>query len=147
MAGLFKVLVIGKLKDRSFQARCDEYAKWLGAYAKVEIRELADSTVEKEGEALLRELDKEANACKIVLSEEGREFTSEGFAAHLGSIDRKVLFVIGGPDGLAPAVKARADLLWSLSPLTFTHELARLLLFEQLFRAESILHNGRYHRR
>lgn len=146
MAALFKVLVIGKLKDRFLQARCDEYAKWTGAYAKIEVKELPDSDTEREGAALLRELDKEANAYKVILTEEGRGFTSEGFATHLGRIDRKVIFVIGGPDGLAPSVKARADLLWSLSPLTFTHELARLLLFEQLFRAENILHGGHYHR-
>ena len=146
MAHLFKVIVIGKLKDRFLQARCDEYAKWLGAYAKVEIKELPDSTIEKEGTVLLKELEKEHSAYIVVLSEEGRQFTSEEFAAHLGKLDRKVVFVIGGPDGLTPAVKAKANLLWSLSKLTFTHELARLLLFEQLFRAENILNGGHYHR-
>ena len=145
MAGLIKIVVIGRLKDRMFQARCDEYAKWLGAYAKLEIKELPDSTPDKEGTAIIRELDKEAGAYKIVLSEEGRLLNTVEFASLLGKIDRKIVFVIGGPDGLVPAVKAKADLLWSLSPLTFTHELARLLLFEQLFRAVSILHNGHYH--
>ena len=80
-----------------------------------------------------------------MLSEEGRQFTSTEFAAKLGSFDRKIVFVIGGPCGLAPEVKQRADLLWSLSKLTFTHELARLLLMEQLFRATNILHGGSYH--
>ena len=56
-----------------------------------------------------------------------------------------MVFVVGGPYGLAPEVKQKADLLWSLSKLTFTHELARLLLFEQLFRAVNILHGGSYH--
>ena len=63
----------------------------------------------------------------------------------LGNFNRKVVFVIGGPYGLDPAVKARAELLWSLSKLTFTHEIARFLLFEQLFRASSILRGGSYH--
>ena len=147
MAHLFKVLVIGKLKDRLMQARCDEYAKWTGAYAKLEVKELPDSTMEKEGTALLKELEKEHGSYIVVLSEEGRQFSSEEFAEQLGKLDRKAVFVIGGPDGLAPAVKAKADLLWSLSKLTFTHELARLLLFEQLFRAENILNGGHYHRR
>ena len=143
---LLKIIVVGKLKDRAIQARCDEFAKWLSPYAKLEVRELADSTVAKEGEAILKELAKEHSACVVVLSEEGREFTSVEFAAQLDRMAaQKVVFVIGGPYGLDSAVKARANLLWSLSKLTFTHELARLLLFEQLFRATSILHNGHYH--
>lgn len=142
---LLKFIVIGKLKDRAFQARCDEFAKWISPYAKTDLRELADSTVPKEGQAILRELDRDRDAYVIVLSEEGREFTSVDFSRHLDAIDRKVVFVIGGPYGLDPAVKARAHLLWSLSRLTFTHELARLLLFEQVFRAINISHGGHYH--
>ena len=127
------------------QARCDEFAKWISPYAKLEVVELPDSTVAKEGQAILKALEKERTSAVVVLSEEGREFTSADFAAKLGSFDRKIVFVIGGPYGLAPEVKTRADLLWSLSKLTFTHELARLLLMEQLFRANNILHGGSYH--
>ncbi len=142
---LLKIITVGKLKDRLLQSRCDEYVKWIGGYAKVETRELPDSTVEKEGEAILRELAKDANAYIVVLSEEGREFTSVEFSQHLQRIDRKAVFVIGGPLGLAQSVKAKANLLWSLSKLTFTHELARLLLSEQLFRALNIMNGGHYH--
>ncbi len=142
---LIKCLFIGKLKDRAMQARCDEFAKWISPYAKLEVVELPDSTVEKEGQAIRKALEKERASAVVVLSEEGREFTSAGFAETLGRFDRKVVFVIGGPYGLAAEVKARADLLWSLSKLTFTHELARLLLMEQLFRANNILHGGSYH--
>ena len=140
-----KAITVGRLKDRMLQARCDEYAKWIGGYSKIELRELPDSNVEKEGEAILRELSKDGGAYVVVLSEEGRQFTSVEFSHHLQGIDRKAVFVIGGPLGLAPAVKAKADLLWSLSKLTFTHELARLLLFEQLFRAFNIMKGGHYH--
>lgn len=142
---LIKCLFIGRLKDRAMQARCDEFAKWISPYAKLEVVELPDSTVAKEGQAILKALEKERASAVVVLSEEGREFTSAGFAETLGRFDRKVVFVIGGPYGLAAEVKARADLLWSLSKLTFTHELARLLLMEQLFRANNILHGGSYH--
>lgn len=142
---LLKLVLIGKLKDRALQARCDEFAKWLSPYAKLEIVELPDSNVAKEGQAIVKALEKERSAAVVVLSEEGRQFTSTAFAAKLGSFDRKIVFVIGGPCGLAPEVKQRADLLWSLSKLTFTHELARLLLMEQLFRATNILHGGSYH--
>lgn len=142
---LIKILVVGKLKDRAIQAHCDEFAKWLTPYAKLEVVELPDSTVAKEGAAILRALERERGSALVALSEEGREFSSTGFAQLLGRFDRKVVFVVGGPYGLAPEVKQKADLLWSLSKLTFTHELARLLLFEQLFRAVNILHGGSYH--
>lgn len=142
---LIKVLVVGRLKDRAIQVRCDEFAKWLGPYAKLEVQELPDSNVAKEGQAILKALERDRGAALVALSEEGKEFTSVKFAEVLGKFDRKVVFVIGGPYGLAPEIRAKADLLWSLSRLTFTHELARLLLFEQLFRAVNILHGGSYH--
>ncbi|WP_419643291.1 23S rRNA (pseudouridine(1915)-N(3))-methyltransferase RlmH [Victivallis vadensis] len=142
---LIKVLVVGRLKDRAIQARCDEFAKWLGPYAKLEVQELPDSNVAKEGQAILKALERDRGAALVALSEEGKEFTSVKFAEVLGKFDRKVVFVIGGPYGLAPEIRVKADLLWSLSRLTFTHELARLLLFEQLFRAVNILHGGNYH--
>ena len=142
---LIKVLVVGRLKDRAIQARCDEFAKWLGPYAKLEVQELPDSNVAKEGQAILKALERDRGAALVALSEEGKEFTSVKFAEVLGKFDRKVVFVIGGPYGLAPEIRAKADLLWSLSRLTFTQELARLLLFEQLFRAVNILHGGSYH--
>lgn len=142
---LIKVLVVGRLKDRAIQARCDEFAKWLGPYAKLEVQKLPDSNVAKEGQAILKALERDRGAAVVALSEEGKEFTSVKFAEVLGKFDRKVVFVIGGPYGLAPEIRAKADLLWSLSRLTFTHELARLLLFEQLFRAVNILHGGSYH--
>ena len=142
---LIKVIVVGKLKDKSIQARCDEFAKWLGPYAKIDIRILPDSTVEKEGVAIRKELEHDRNRFLVVLSEEGKEFSSVEFAEKLKRLDRKIVFVIGGPFGLSPEVKEQADLLWSLSRLTFTHELARLLLWEQLYRAVNLIHGGSYH--
>lgn len=142
---LFKVLAIGRIKDPAIRSRCAEFAKWLGPYAKIEICELPDSDMAGEGAAFARALERDRGAALVVLSEEGKEFTSVDFARKLGSFDRKVVFVIGGPWGIAPEIKQRADLLWSLSKLTFTHELARLLLLEQLFRAVNILRGGSYH--
>ncbi len=142
---LIKTILVGKLKDRAFQARCDEYAKWLSPYAKLDVRILPDSTVAEEGKAILRELEKERASYVVVLSEEGKEFTTAQFATQLARLDRKVVFVIGGPYGLDEAVKKRADLLWSLSSLTFTHEIARVLLYEQLFRCLNLNAGGHYH--
>lgn len=142
----FRIIAVGKLKEKAFEAKCAEFIKWLGPFAPVELTEIPDGGAEKEARDILRALDRERNAMIVVMSEEGKLFRSTEIAAKLGEADRKVVFVIGGPDGLAPEVKARAELLWSLSPLTFTHELARLLLLEQLYRASSILRGGKYHR-
>ena len=144
---LLEIIAVGKMRERSFAERCSEYAKRLGAYARVRIVELADGTVESEGTAILRELDRERHAEIVVLSEEGREFSTAEFAALLAAADRKIVFVIGGPFGLAPAVKARARLIWSLSRLTFTHEMARVLLLEQLYRGCNLNAGGSYHHR
>ncbi len=141
---LIKLVFVGKLKDKFMQARSDEYIKWLRNGNKVEVIELADSTKEKEGEAIKKVLEKE-KGFNILLSEEGKLFSSVEFANYLGKIDKKIVFVIGGPYGLSNEVKKEANLLLSLSPLTFTHELARLLLSEQLFRASNILAGGNYH--
>ena len=142
---LLHIVAVGRVRSREIAALCADFEKRLGAYAKLKITEVADSDPAGEGKAILRELDKERSAEIVVLAEEGRSFTTAEFAGRLKSCDTKVVFVVGGPFGLAPEVKARARLLWSLSPLTFTHELARLLLCEQLFRAVNILRGGRYH--
>ena len=142
---LLKVLVIGKLKDKHFQSRVEEYSKWLTQNNKIEILELPDSTKEKENELLLKHIEKENHAYIVALSEDGKELTSRELASKLGSVQQKTVFIIGGPYGLTPEVKQRADFLWSLSKLTFTHEFARLILLEQLFRASSIQMGGSYH--
>ena len=142
---LLKVLVIGKLKDKNFQSRIVEYSKWLTQNNKIEILELPDSTKEKENELLLKHIEKENHAYIVALSEDGKELTSRELAAKLGAIQQKIVFIIGGPYGLTSEVKQRADFLWSLSKLTFTHEFARLILLEQLFRASNIQMGGSYH--
>ena len=143
---LLKIIAIGKLKDKTFKERCDEYAKWLSPYAKLEIKELPDSTPEKEAIAILKELEKDKGAFIVPMAEEGQQYTSRQFAELLDKAARKVVFIIGGPNGIAPEVKQQAGKLLSLSKMTFTHEFARLILLEQLFRATNILNGGHYHR-
>lgn len=142
---LLKIIVIGKLKDKNFQSRIVEYSKWLTQNNKIEILELPDSTKGKENELLLKHIEKENHAYIIALSEDGKELTSRELADKLGAIQQKIVFIIGGPYGLTNEVKQRADFLWSLSKLTFTHEFARLILLEQLFRASNIQMGGSYH--
>jgi len=80
------------------------------------------------------------------MSEEGARITSKGLALLLKSRSEKITFIIGGPDGLSESVKEAADMTLSLSPLTFTHEMAKTLLLEQIYRAVSIINNRRYHK-
>ena len=86
---------------------------------------------------------------RIVLDEHGKSMTSPALAKQLqvwlGS-GRNVVLIVGGADGLAPEIKAQADLIWALSPLTLPHGMVRVLLAEQLYRAHSILQNHPYHR-
>ena len=144
---LLDIVAVGKLRSREIAALTAEFSKRLGAYARLKTTELTDSDVPGEGRAIRRELDRARGAKVVVLSEEGKLFSTAQFAGFLQKCDTRVVFVVGGPFGLAPEVKERADLLWSLSPLTFTHEMARLLLVEQLYRALNFNAGGNYHHR
>jgi len=141
---LIKIIAVGKIKDQGLQSKIVEFSKWISRYAKLEIVVLRDSNVAQEGEAILKYLGKD-KAFVFALSEEGGEFTSKDFSGKLSGIDRKMIFIIGGPFGLSPAVKQRADCLLSLSKMTFTHEMARLFLLEQIYRAIDIAKGGKYH--
>ena len=141
---LIKIIAVGKIKDRGLQSKIIEFTKWISRYAKLEIIELRDSNVEREGVAIMKSIAKD-KAFVFALGEEGEEFTSNKFSQKLTSVDKKMIFIIGGPCGLSPAVKQRADCLFSLSKMTFTHEMARLFLLEQTYRAIDIARGGKYH--
>ncbi len=141
---IFKVICVGKLKDKMFEKRVQEYCKRLSFDSKVSITEIKDSTKEKEGQKLLELIDKEKGYV-IALTEEGKELTSRKFSEKIASIHQKVTFVIGGPFGLTEEVKKRSDMLLSLSKMTFTHEMVRMFLMEQVYRAVSIMKGRKYH--
>ena len=140
-----KLVAIGKMRDRLFESRCQEFLTRLGAYGKCELTVLADSNVAGEGRAMLRELDKEKGAYVVVLTEEGKEFSTKEFSEQLGKTDCKIVFIIGGPFGIAEEVKQRANMMMALSRMTFTHEMARMIFLEQLYRALNLLNGGAYH--
>lgn len=142
---LLHLIAVGRMRSRELAALCGEFTKRLGAYSRLGVTELPDGDVASEGRAICRELDRDRGAKVVVLSEEGRLFTTAKLAEFLKDCDTRVTFVVGGPFGLAPEVKARSELVWSLSPLTFTHEFARLLLLEQLYRALNLNAGGHYH--
>ena len=140
-----KLVAVGKMRDKFCEQQCAAFLTRAGAYGRCEVVTVPDSNVAGEGKAILRELDRERNAIIVVLTEEGKELTTAEFSAFLGRAESKIVFVIGGPFGLAPEVKQRAAMLWSLSKLTFTHEMARMLFCEQLYRGLNLLNGGSYH--
>ena len=137
-----RVLTIGKLKRSWLAEGVAFYAKRLPG---LEVVELKDSTQAKEAEAV-RQARKPGERL-VLLSEEGQTLDSVKFAELLSSwTSDRVALVIGGADGHATTLRQQADLLLSLSALTLPHELARLVLMEQLYRASTILQGSPYHR-
>lgn len=137
-----KLIAVGKVKKSWIREGIGVYSDRLPELAVTEIK---DSTPEKEGEQVLSRV--RGGDRLIALSEEGQTFTSQKFASFIAQApsNRLILF-IGSASGLSPQVKQQAHSLVSLSPMTFPHEMARLMLVEQLYRAKTILQNGNYHK-
>ena len=136
---------------------CADYTARLGPEMRFELREItvtprgrgtdAVRARDREGERMLAAID--AGMYVVTLEVGGRALSTEALAAFVAARQqdgRDVALLIGGPDGLAPACLARADFRWSLSLLTFPHGLVRVMVVEQLYRAQSILKNHPYHR-
>ena len=140
-----KVLSVGRVKDPDLRNKISDYTKRISRDARITLQEIKDSDSETEGRKLLDILQKESGYA-FALSEEGAIYTSAKFAARIGAIQKKLIFVIGGPLGLSPAVKNRADEILSLSRMTFSHEMVQLFLLEQIYRGISINLNRKYHK-
>ncbi len=145
-----KVICVGKIKELSLQKLIKEYSNRINYDAKLEILEIKDSTREEEGKKIIESLDRIKDSRFVfVLSEEGKDYTSAEFSEKIKKIDldnKLIIFIIGGPFGLSKEVKQKADCLLSLSKMTFTHEMARLFLLEQIYRAISLIQNKNYHK-
>lgn len=154
----YTVVAVGKLKERFWQQACAEYLKRLGAYAKVEVREIADidpakaggveTSRRREGEAILAAVPERSHM--ILLAIDGKQRSSEDFSAHLDELALRgksdLAFVIGGSDGVSSEVRARANETFSFGPITLPHNLARVVLLEQLYRACKISRGEPYHK-
>ncbi|MGB0372804.1 MAG: 23S rRNA (pseudouridine(1915)-N(3))-methyltransferase RlmH [Opitutales bacterium] len=142
----YTLIAIGKMKNRSLSALCDDFYKRLKRQGNFELIELKDGDVASEGQRILDTLVKRQGARVYAMAEEGTVRSSRAFAGQLQALQgQPAVFIIGGAYGLSPAVKERADELFSLSPMTFTHEIARMLICEQLYRAVSINTGSKYH--
>jgi 23S rRNA (pseudouridine1915-N3)-methyltransferase len=134
-----RVVWVGKTKSPPVVKLCDDYVARIKHLLPLEITEV------KEGKILDAVDDSDRT---VALDPKGKPWTSEAFAKfiqqHMTSDPRRLTFVIGDYAGLPENLKKRADVLWSLSPLTFTHDLTRVLLLEQLYRALAIINNFPY---
>ncbi|MCD8084762.1 MAG: 23S rRNA (pseudouridine(1915)-N(3))-methyltransferase RlmH [Clostridiales bacterium] len=155
------VICVGKLKERFYQDAVEEYRKRLTGLCRLELAELPevrlpehpapaqiDAALKKEGAAIRARLPKRTTV--IALCVEGKEMSSEALAETLSALavsgQSSLSFLIGGSYGLDASLKKEAALRLSMSPMTFPHHLARVMLMEQLYRAFQINRDSEYHK-
>ena len=149
-----RIVAVGDMKESYYREAAGEYIKRLGKWARAEVEEVKEATLlsdpEKKREAEGEEILKKAKGYVILLDVRGKKVSSESFAE---SIDRAVLagngeitFVIGGSNGVSEKVKSSAKEVLSFGDITLPHRLFRVILLEQLYRAETILHGVSYHK-
>lgn len=155
------LICVGKLKEKFFYDAVKEYEKRLSRYCKLTITELADEKTpdgaselveqgikQKEGERILKAIPE--NTYVIALAIEGKQLSSEQLAEKIDSLgtggNGHIVLIIGGSLGLAPEVISRADYLLSFSKMTFPHQLMRVILLEQVYRAYRIINGEPYHK-
>lgn len=142
------LVVVGRLKEKFLTAGVAEYLKRLQKFARVEIREVPECrTLEEEGEKILSLVPQNSWLC--VLDVSGEELCSEDFAKKISALAldgvSNLTFAIGGAFGLSEELRHAADFRLSLSRMTFTHQMSRLILLEQIYRAFKINRNEPYH--
>ena len=154
----FTVVAVGKLKERFWTDACAEYLKRLQPYAKTEGREIADvdpgraggvdAARDREGATIVGALSPSSHV--VLLAIDGKQRSSEGFSRRIDALKLNgasdIAFVIGGSDGVSKAVRARADETLSFGLVTLPHNLARVVLLEQLYRAQKISRGEPYHK-
>ena len=155
------LICVGRLKEKFYQEAAAEYVKRLNGYCKLNVVELAEqklpknpslgeiqSALEKEGDAIRGKIP--PNSSVIALAIEGKPRSSEELAELIAAWEhtasKRLVFVIGGSYGLHPSVKTGAWAVLSMSPMTFPHHLARVMLMEQIYRAFKIREGSDYHK-
>jgi 23S rRNA (pseudouridine1915-N3)-methyltransferase len=154
-----KLICLGKLKESFWREAEAEYLKRLQVFVKVEIVELKEESFDeknsteiiksKEAEKIKSALEKTKDAVVIVLDEHGKQFSSVAFSKHLFELVNRgsgeFVFIIGGPLGLDDSILKIANLKLSFSSFTFTHQMIRVFLFEQIYRVMMIEAGRQYH--
>ena len=155
------LICMGKLKEKFYLTAAQEYAKRLGGYCEFHLLELPEyrlpedpspaeiaNGLDKEAELILQKIPKGAWFC--IFTPEGKTLSSEAFAEKLKEIKlcgkSSACFLIGSSFGIAPQIKQKADFKLSMGSMTFPHHLARIMVLEQLYRAEAIQAGSKYHK-
>lgn len=131
-----KIVAVGKIKESYVREGIQEFLKRLKVFCDIEIIEIKDEGMEKESVKFLKYIDDKT----FILDPDGKELSSVDFAK---LVKEEITFIIGGPEGIKPELKKNS---LSLSKMTFTHEIARLLLIEQIYRGFMINNNRQYHK-
>lgn len=153
-----KVIAVGKIREQGYKLAVDEFIKRLGAYCSFSVVEipaqtikddsLAEKYMEEEAQKILAVI--KPNSYVITLEIEGKILSSEQFAQKIDELTKEgineVCFVIGGANGIAQSLRAKSSYKLSFSKMTFPHQLARVMLLEQIYRAMKILANEPYHK-
>ena len=148
-----RIIWVGKTRDARLRALIDDYAERLSHFVRYEVVELREQGrannklgIDKESKRISDAL--RIGAIKVLLDPEGVEWTSQELAAQVQGWEsngiKEVAFIVGGPQGVSRAFASGVDKRWSLSRLTLTHEMARVVLLEQLYRAYTIIHGLPY---
>lgn len=143
---MIRIIAVGKLKNRDLANLADDYRQRLRHFTQLDVIELRDQDPPREARQMLDQLGRGGASSHVVaLDEKGQDLSSQDLARVLGT-HGSLSFLVGGADGLTDAVRERADLVLSLSRLTLTHEMARMVLLEQIYRGFTILRGLPYHR-
>lgn len=151
---MIKIITVGSIKEKYLKDAIDEYTKRLSKYTNIDIVEVKDEGLVEPQKALILEEEKILKHINdkdyiITLEIEGKEFTSEELASTLDKIQLEssnITFIIGGSYGLSQSIKDKSRLHLSFSKMTFPHQLFRVLLLEQIYRAFKINNNESYHK-
>ena len=155
------LLCVGKLKESYWRDACAEYEKRLGAFCRFRLVEVAEerltdnpsaaqisATIEAEGKRIMEQIPRDGAVIPLCI--EGKEMDSPALAARMQKLavdgTSHIVFIIGGSWGLSDAVKSRAVLRLSMSPMTFPHQMARVMVLEQIYRAFQISSGEKYHK-
>ena len=151
---MIKIITVGTIKERYLKEAIDDYVKRLKKYTNIEVIEVKDEGLVEESKAIQLEKDKiekhiGTRDYVITLEIEGKHLTSPEFAENIAQIqieNRNITFIIGGSYGLSEEIKQKAKMHLSFSKMTFPHQLFRVFLLEQIYRAFKILNNEKYHK-
>ena len=143
----FIFISVGKKNDSDIEIAVSDYTKRIARYFTVEWKLISTSDKEKEGESILKTVD--AGDFVVVLDDKGKELDtielSQFIEKRMSASDKRIVFIIGGAYGFSDEVYKKANFKWSLSKLTFPHQLVRLILAESLYRAISVIKKEPYH--